>query len=89
VKKRLGRNPLPQLVAVVCLTMLAPLGLGLVLDYLFGTAPLGLFICAVIGIMAATIAIVRITARQMAVFAQPAASAGSPDEGSNEEEDRA
>jgi len=89
VKKRLGKSPLPQLVAVVCLAMLAPLGLGLVLDYLFGTAPLGLFVCAVIGIMAATIAIVRITTRRMAALAQPATSAGSPDEGSNEKEDRA
>jgi F0F1-type ATP synthase assembly protein I len=89
VNKRLGKGPLPQLVAVVCLAMLAPLGLGLVLDTLFGTAPLGLFICAVIGIMAATIAIVRITTQQMAALAQPTASAGSPDEGSHEKEDRA
>ena len=89
MKKRLGKNPLPQLVAVVCLAILAPLGLGLMLDYLFGTAPLGLFVCAVIGIMAATIGIVRITTRHMAVLAPPATSAGSPDEGSNEKEDRA
>jgi F0F1-type ATP synthase assembly protein I len=89
VKKRLGKGLLPQLVAVVCLAMLAPLGLGLVLDYLFGTAPVGLFVFAVIGIMAATIAIVRITTRQMVVLAQPETSAGSLDEGSNEKEDRA
>jgi F0F1-type ATP synthase assembly protein I len=89
VKKRLGKSPLPQLVAVVGLAMLAPLGLGLVLDYLFGTAPLSLFVCAVIGIMAATVAVVRITTRQMAAVVPPAASAGSPDEGSNEKEDRA
>ena len=89
MKKRLGKSPLPQLVAVVCLAMLAPLGVGLVLDTLFGTAPMGLFVCAVIGIMAATIAVVRITTRQMAALVPPAASAGSPDEGSNEKEDRA
>jgi F0F1-type ATP synthase assembly protein I len=61
----------------------------LVLDYFLGTAPLGLFVCAVIGIVAATIATVRITTRQMAALAQPAISAGGPDEGSNEKEDRA
>ena len=89
MKKRLGKSPLPQLVAVVCQAMLAPLGVGLVLDTLFGTAPMGLFVCAVIGIMAATIAVVRITTRQLAALAQPATSACSPDEGSNEKEDRA
>jgi F0F1-type ATP synthase assembly protein I len=89
VKKRLGKGPLSQLVAVVCLAMLAPLGLGLVLDHLFGTAPLGLFVCAVIGIVAATIAVVRIATRQMAALAQPSAPAGGPAEGSNGKEDRA
>jgi F0F1-type ATP synthase assembly protein I len=89
VKKRLGKSPWPRLVAVACLALLVPLGLGLVLDYLFGTAPLGLFVCAVIGITAATIGIVRIATRQMAALAQLAPSAGSPDEGSNEKEDRA
>jgi F0F1-type ATP synthase assembly protein I len=89
VIKRLGKGLLPQLVAVVGLAMLAPLALGLTLDYLFGTTPLGLLICAATGIVAATIITVRITTRQMATLAPPAASAGSPDEGSNEKEDRA
>ncbi len=89
MKKRLGKSPLLQLVAVACLALLAPLALGLAIDYLFGTTPLGLLICAAIGILAATIITVRITTRQMAALAPPVASAGSPDEGSNEKEDRA
>jgi F0F1-type ATP synthase assembly protein I len=89
VKKRLGKGLLPQLAAVAGLAMLAPLALGLALDYLFGTAPLGLLICAAIGIVAATIIVVRITTRQMAALAPPVTSAGSPDEGANEKEDRA
>ena len=55
MKKRLGKGLLPQLVAVVGLAMLAPLALGLTIDYLFGTTPLGLLICAAIGIVVATI----------------------------------
>ena len=89
MKKRLGKSPLPQLVAVVGLATLAPLGLGLALDYLFGTTPLGLLICAAIGIMAATIGVVRIATRQMAALAQPAPSADSPAEGPKDKEDRA
>ena len=89
MKKRLGKGLLPQLVAVVCLALLAPLALGLTIDYLFGTTPWGLLICAAIGIVAATIITVRITTRQMAALAPPAPAAGSPDEGSNEKEDRA
>jgi F0F1-type ATP synthase assembly protein I len=89
VKKRLGKDPVSQLVAVVFVATLAPLGLGLVLDYWFGTAPLGLFVCAVIGILAATIVIVRIITRQMTALAQSASSAGSSHEGANEKEDRA
>ena len=89
MKKRLGKGLLPQLVAVVGLAMLAPLALGLTIDHLFGTTPLGLLICAAIGIVAATIITVRITTRQMAALAPSVTSAGSPDEGSNEKEDRA
>jgi F0F1-type ATP synthase assembly protein I len=89
VNKRLGKGLLPQLVAVVALAMLAPLALGLTIDFLFGTTPLGLLICAAIGIVAATIFTVRTTTRQMAVLAEPVLSTGSPDEGSNEKEDRA
>jgi len=87
--KRLEKSPFLQLVAVACLALLAPLALGLTIDYLFGTTPLGLLICAAIGIVAATIITVRITTRQMAALAPPVTSAGSPDEGSNEKEDRA
>jgi F0F1-type ATP synthase assembly protein I len=89
VKKRRGKGLLPQLLVVVGLALLAPLALGLTIDYLFGTTPLGLLICAAIGIVAATIFTVRTMTRQMAVLATPATSAGSPDEGSNEKEDRA
>ena len=89
MKKRLEKSPFLQLVAVACLALLAPLALGLTIDYLFGTTPLGLLICAAIGILAATIITVRITTRQMAALAPPATSAGSPDEGSSEKEDRA
>jgi F0F1-type ATP synthase assembly protein I len=89
VNKRLGKGLLPQLVAVVGLAMLAPLALGLTIDYLFGTTPLGLLICAAIGIVAATIITVRITTRQMAALTPPVTSAGSPDEGSSEKENRA
>ena len=89
MKKRLGKGLLPQLVAVVGLAMLAPLALGLTIDYLFGTTPFGLLICAAIGIVAATIITVRITTRQMAALAPSVPSTGSPDEGSNEKEDRA
>jgi F0F1-type ATP synthase assembly protein I len=89
VKKRLENSPFLQLVAVACLALLVPLALGLTIDYLFGTTPLGLLICAAIGIVVATIYTVRITTRQMAALAPPVPSAGSPDEGSNEKEDRA
>ena len=87
--KRLEKSPFLQLVAVACLALLAPLALGLTIVYLFGSTPLGLLICAAIGIVAATIITVRITTRQMAALAPPVTSAGSPDEGSNEKEDRA
>ena len=93
MKKHLGNNPLPQFVAVTCLALLAPLGLGLALDHLFGTAPLGLLICAAIGMLAATAGVVRITTRRMAALVPPATSAGdqdvASDEGSNEREGRA
>ena len=89
MKKRLEKSPFLQLVAVACLALLAPLALGLTIDYLFGTTPLGLLICAAIGIVAATIFTVRITTRQMAALATPLPSADSPDEGSHEKEDRA
>jgi len=89
VKKRLGKGLWPQLAAVVGLAMLAPLALGLTIDYLFGTTPLGLLICAAIGIVAATIFTVRTTTRQMAALTASLPSADTPDEGSNEKEDRA
>jgi F0F1-type ATP synthase assembly protein I len=89
VKKRLEKSTFLQLVAAVALALLAPLALGLTIDYLFGTRPFGLLICAAIGIVAATIFTVRTTARQMAALAEPVPSADSPDEGSNEKEDRA
>jgi F0F1-type ATP synthase assembly protein I len=78
-----------QYVVLMCLTLLAPLGLGLAVDRLFGTTPMGVLACAAIGIVAATIGIVRITARRMAALSQPVASDGSPDGSAKIKGDRA
>lgn len=89
MNQRLGSTPLRQLIAVVVLSLLAPLGLGLALDGLLGSAPLALFVCSVIGILAGTVGVVRIMTRQFGFLAVPAPPAENSVKAANGKEDRA
>ena len=89
MNERFGKTPWRQLVAVVGLSLLAPLGLGLTLDYLLGSAPLALFACGVIGILAGTVGVVRIMTRQFGLLVAPAPPAESSMKAANGKEDRA
>ncbi len=63
---------LSQLGWVVAVAVLVPLGLGLWLDQKFLTSPLFVFVGAVIGILAATIGVVRVTTQALEKLAEPA-----------------
>ncbi len=74
---------------VVALSTLVPLGLGILLDRRFGTAPLFVLVLAPFGIIGGTIGIVRIASRRLdALGALPQAQADS-DSPVNGEEDGA
>ena len=60
-----------QLGWTVALAVLFPLGLGLWIDSRFSTSPLFILIGAVLGILTATVGVVRITARNIAELAEP------------------
>ena len=57
--------PLLQLGWVVAFSTLIPLGIGLLLDRRFGTAPWLTLICALVGIVAGTVGTVRIAVRAL------------------------
>lgn len=63
VKKILRAGPLLNLGWAVALATLTPLGIGILLDRRFDTAPLFILIGALVGIMAGTVSAVRIAGR--------------------------
>ena len=74
---------------MVALCTLVPLGLGLLLDRRFGTAPLFVLVLAPFGIIGGTIGVVRIASRRLeALGASPEAEA-NPDSPASGEEDGA
>lgn len=63
MKELLRAGPLLNMGWVVALATMIPLGLGILLDRRFGTAPLFILIGALIGIIAGTVGAVRIAGR--------------------------
>lgn len=63
MKDLLRASPLLQLGWVVALSVLIPLGVGLLLDRRFGTAPLFVIVGALTGILTSTVIAVRIATR--------------------------
>ncbi len=55
----------------VILALLLPLGLGLWVDSQFSTSPLFILIGAMLGIIVATVGVVRITAGSIAKLSEP------------------
>ncbi len=64
-------GPLLQLGWVVAFSTLIPLGIGLLLDRRFGTAPLFTLIGALVGIIAGTYGTVRIAVRTIDALGRP------------------
>jgi F0F1-type ATP synthase assembly protein I len=60
-----------QLGWVVALSVLIPLGLGLWLDYRLATSPLFILVGALVGILAATVGVVRITNHAIEAVGKP------------------
>ncbi|OQA45019.1 MAG: putative F0F1-ATPase [Chloroflexi bacterium ADurb.Bin325] len=73
-------GPLLQLGWVVAFTVLIPLGLGLWLDRRFGTAPLFVLVGALLGILASTVAAVRLASRTIEALSHPPTEKSRPDE---------
>jgi F0F1-type ATP synthase assembly protein I len=70
--KNLGRlGMMLQLGWTVALAVLVPLGLGLWLDSRFSTSPLFILIGAMLGIVTATVGVVRVTTRAMDELSEP------------------
>ncbi len=63
MKDLLTSTSLLQLGWIVALSTLIPLGIGVLLDRRFGTAPLFILVGALAGIIGSTVAAVRITGR--------------------------
>ena len=74
---------------VVALSTLLPLGLGLLLDRSFGTAPLFVLVLAPFGIIGGTIGIVRIASRRLTALGTLPQGKTDSDSPVNGEEDRA
>ena len=73
-------GPLLQMGWVVAFTVLIPLGLGLWLDRRFDTAPLFVLVGALVGILASTVAAVRIASRAIETLSHPPAEEARPGE---------
>jgi F0F1-type ATP synthase assembly protein I len=72
---------------VVAFATLVPLGLGLLLDRHFGTAPLFVLVLAPFGIIGGTIGVVRIASRRLeSLGAVPQADVSSDSPASGEED---
>jgi F0F1-type ATP synthase assembly protein I len=78
-----------RMAGVVALATLVPLGLGLLLDGRFGTAPLFVFVLAPFGIIGGTIAIVRIASRRLTALGTLPQGETDSDSPVNGEEGRA
>ncbi len=79
-------GPLLQMGWVVAFSTLIPLGIGLLLDRRFGTAPLLTLVGALVGIVAGTFGTVRIATRTIEALGQPAE--GGAGDAVNGKEDR-
>ena len=74
---------------MVAFSTLIPLGLGILLDQQFGTAPLFVVILAPFGIIGGTIGVVRIASRKLEALGRPPQAEANPDSPANGEEDGA
>jgi len=74
---------------VVAFSTLVPLGLGILLDRQFGTAPLFVLALAPFGIIGGTIGVVRIANRKLDALGAPPQAEANPDSPANGEEDGA
>ena len=63
MKNLLRAGPLLQMSWIVALSVLLPLGVGLLVDRRFGTAPLFVIVGALLGILVSTISAARISTR--------------------------
>jgi F0F1-type ATP synthase assembly protein I len=89
VKGRAGKGLLLRLLVIVAGVLLGPLAIGLALDRLLGSAPVGLFVAAAVGILAGTVTVVRLSSHAIEVSAEPGAPVDIAGEGSDRKEDRA
>ena len=74
---------------VVALSILIPLGLGILLDHRFGTTPLFVLVLAPFGIIGGTIGVVWIASRRLEALGTPPQVEANPDSPANGEEDGA
>ncbi len=89
MKQLLRSGPVVRLGWAVALSLLLPLGLGIVLDRRLASAPLFMFVGALIGIVAGTLATVRIAGRAIEALGHPPDAGVGPDHLPEGKEDRA
>jgi F0F1-type ATP synthase assembly protein I len=89
VKDLLRAGPLLQMSWVVAFSVLIPLGVGILADRRFGTAPLFIIIGALIGIIGSTVAAVRIASRAIDDLGRPPTREAASDEPVDGKEDQA
>jgi len=82
-------RPWRELIIAVGMALGTPLAVGLLLDALFGWAPLMFFVGGSVGILAGTIVVVRSTLRRMKALSELPADVGSREAVSFGKEDRA
>lgn len=79
MKELLRSGPLLQLGWVLAFSTLVPLGLGILLDRRFDTAPLFILIGALVGIIAGTVGTVRTATRAIDALGRAGEGAASAD----------
>lgn len=89
VKEIRTLGPALQMGWVVATSILIPLGIGILLDRRWGTAPLFILIGALVGILASTIGAVRIASRNIEALGNQRNGGLGPDDEANRKEDKA
>ena len=89
MKHTLGLGHIWRMLGVLVFCTLIPLGLGLWLDRRLDSAPLFVFIFACIGIVTATVGIVRIAGRTLQALGSPSEPGAGLPGSENGKEDRA
>lgn len=87
MKDLLTSTSLLQLGWIVALSTLIPLGVGVLLDRRFGTAPLFILVGALVGIIGSTVAAVRITGRTIEALGDRPSRPGAENESNQGKEE--